>query len=70
VSDNEIHPMRVWRKKNNITLDDLSFLTGFSMASLSRIERYKQYPLIAGAKKIIASSKGYLKPEDFFGKVK
>lgn len=64
-----IHPMRIWRKETNMTLDDLSFLTGFSMASLSRIERYKQYPLISAAQKIIAISKGSLKPEDFFGKV-
>jgi len=61
------HPMKAFRKKHFITLDDLSFQTGISMASLSRIERYKQYPLISAAKKIIEASKGYLKPEDFFG---
>ena len=63
-----IHPMRAYRKEHFVTLDDLSFQTGISMASLSRIERYKQYPLISAAKKIIAASGGYLKPEDFFGK--
>jgi len=61
------HPMRMFRKEHFVTLDDLSFQTGISMASLSRIERYKQYPLISAAKKIIAASGGYLKPEDFFG---
>jgi len=70
-SDDDVghmHPMRTYRKEHFVTLDDLSFQTGISMASLSRIERYKQYPLISAAKKIIATSGGYLKPEDFFGK--
>lgn len=63
-----IHPLKIYRKKHFVTLDHLSFLTGLSMASLSRIERYKQYPLISAAKKIIEATGGYLKPEDFFGK--
>ena len=63
-----IHPLRAFRKEHFVTLDDLSFLTGISMASLSRIERYKQYPLISAAQKIIKATGGYLKPEDFFGK--
>jgi DNA-binding XRE family transcriptional regulator len=62
------HPLRAFRKEHFVTLDDLSFLTGISMASLSRIERYKQYPLISAAQKIIKATGGYLKPEDFFGK--
>lgn len=60
------HPMKVWRLAHEITLDDISFLTGLSVASLSRIERYKQFPLISAAQKIINISHGCLRPEDFF----
>jgi hypothetical protein len=60
------HPMKVWRKAYQITLDDISFLTGISVASLSRIERYKQTPLIGAAQKIINISHGNLNPSDFF----
>jgi len=60
------HPMRVWRQTYRITLDDISFLTGISVASLSRIERYKQTPLIGAAQKIIGISHGNLTPADFF----
>lgn len=60
------HPMKIWRQAHQITLDDISFLTGLSAASLSRIERYKQTPLISAAQKIISISHGCLKPEDFF----
>jgi len=60
------HPMRVWRRAFQITLDDISFLTGISIASLSRIERFKQTPLISAAQKIISVSHGQLSPADFF----
>ena len=40
--------------------------TGISASSLSRIERYKQTPLIGAAQKIIKFSKNALRPEDFF----
>jgi len=60
------HPMKVWRLAYRITLDDISFLTGISVASLSRIERYKQTPLIGAAQKIIGISHGNLTPADFF----
>jgi DNA-binding XRE family transcriptional regulator len=63
-----IHPLRAYRKEHFVSLDALSFLTGISMASLSRIERYKQFPLISAAKKIIKATGNHLKPEDFFGK--
>ena len=61
------HPMKRWRKHFNITLDSLSFATGLSPSSLSRIERYKQTPLIGAAQKIIAASQNALRPDDFFG---
>jgi DNA-binding XRE family transcriptional regulator len=61
------HPMKRWRKHFNVTLDDLSFSTGLSVASLSRIERYKQTPLIGAAQKIIVASQNALRPDDFFG---
>jgi hypothetical protein len=63
----EGHPMKVWRMAYGINLDDISFVTGISVASLSRIERYKQTPLIGAAQKIIAASGGRLVPDDFFG---
>ena len=58
--------MKQWRMAFRITLDDISFLTGLSVASLSRIERYKQTPLIGAAQKIINISNGSLTPSDFF----
>jgi len=58
--------MKQWRLAFQITLDDISFLTGLSVASLSRIERYKQTPLIGAAQKIIKISNGSLTPADFF----
>ena len=64
--NNSGHPMRAWRNAYQITLDDISFLTGISVASLSRIERYKQTPLIGAAQKIIGISHGNLTPLDFF----
>jgi len=61
-----IHPMKMWRLHNKISLEKMSMETGMSASSLSRIERYKQTPLIGAAQKIIAFSKNALKPEDFF----
>ena len=60
------HPMKIWRISAKISLDNLSFITGISASSLSRIERGKQTPLIGAAQKIIVASQGRLKPEDFF----
>jgi DNA-binding XRE family transcriptional regulator len=68
-SESGVHPMKQWRKHCNVTLDDLSFLTGISTSSLSRIENFKQTPLISAAKKIIEASRGSLEPSDFFGTV-
>lgn len=60
------HPMKLWRTHFGISLEKMAMETGISSSSLSRIERYKQTPLIGAAQKIIAFSKNALKPEDFF----
>lgn len=60
------HPMKQWRTHFRISLEKMAFETGISASSLSRIERYKQTPLIGAAQKIIKFSKNALKPEDFF----
>lgn len=60
------HPMKLWRTHHRISLEKMAMETGISASSLSRIERYKQTPLIGAAQKIIAFSKNALKPEDFF----
>lgn len=62
----EEHPMKLWRTHHRISLEKMAFETGISASSLSRIERYKQTPLIGAAQKIIKFSKNALKPEDFF----
>ena len=60
------HPMKQWRTHFRISLEKIAIETGISASSLSRIERYKQTPLIGAAQKIIKFSKNALKPEDFF----
>ena len=60
------HPMKLWRTHAGISLEKMAMETGISASSLSRIERYKQTPLIGAAQKIIKFSKNALKPEDFF----
>jgi len=60
------HPMKTWRIFRNISLEKMAMETGISASSLSRIERYKQTPLIGAAQKIIKFSKNALRPEDFF----
>ena len=60
------HPMKLWRTHHGISLEKMAMETGISSSSLSRIERYKQTPLIGAAQKIIKFSKNALKPEDFF----
>ena len=60
------HPMKLWRTHYGISLEKMAMETGISSSSLSRIERYKQTPLIGAAQKIIKFSKNALKPEDFF----
>jgi hypothetical protein len=60
------HPLKLWRQANGVKLDWLSVITGISSSSLSRIERYKQTPLVNAAKKIIAATNHELTPADFF----
>ena len=60
------HPLKKWRKWRNISLEKLAMETEISASSLSRIENYKQTPLIGAAQKIIKYSRSALKPEDFF----
>ena len=60
------HPMKLWRTHHGISRDKMAFETGISASSLSRIERYKQTPLIGAAQKISKFSENALKPEDFF----
>ena len=63
----EGHPMKLWRQHHKVTLEKIEDLTGISRSSLSRIERYKQTPLIGAAQKIIVASQNALTPADFFG---
>ena len=60
------HPLKKWRKWRKISLEKLAMETEISASSLSRIENYKQTPLIGAAQKIIKYSRNLLKPEDFF----
>lgn len=60
------HPLKKWRKWRKISLEKLAMETEISASSLSRIENYKQTPLIGAAQKIIKYSRNALKPEDFF----
>lgn len=62
----EGHPLKKWRKWRKISLEKLAMETEISASSLSRIENYKQTPLIGAAQKIIKYSRNLLKPEDFF----
>jgi transcriptional regulator with XRE-family HTH domain len=47
------HPLRLWRKKNNVKLVDLAKLAKTTPSSISRIERGAQDPSLALIARII-----------------
>jgi transcriptional regulator with XRE-family HTH domain len=61
------HPLRSYREKAGISLDELATRVGTSKASLSRIETRDQVPSLGLVKKIIGVSDGALSANDFVG---
>lgn len=61
----ETHPLRVWRKTNQITLEQLSSAVGVTRATLSRIERYRHLPSFGLVVRVIDETGGKLTADDF-----
>jgi transcriptional regulator with XRE-family HTH domain len=59
------HPLRIWRKKNKVSLEELGFRVGMSAASISRIERRKQFPLLSAVTKFMKATNQEIGPVDF-----
>lgn len=59
MAETHIHPLRKFRKENNLTLADLSELSQVSEQSISRIERGEQNPSISAIKRL-AKATGYV----------
>jgi len=66
----EKHPLRAWRHKNNVLLHDMALSSGISIASISRVERWKQPPTHRMIAAIMRATDGMVRPEDFFGDIK
>jgi len=62
------HPLRVYRKRNGVSLEDLAAKTGMSKSSLSRFENGLRTPSIDDVASILKATKNALKVEDFVGR--
>ena len=60
-----MNPLRAWRKRRSLTLEDFAAQIGVSSASLSRIERGAQWPARPVAERIAAETGGEVTPNDF-----
>lgn len=65
---NEIneHPLRSYRRKNGLQLDDLAEKTGVSRSTLSRIETRRAAPSLDLVRRLIAATNGAVSATDFF----
>jgi transcriptional regulator with XRE-family HTH domain len=60
------HPLRKYRERNEITLQELALKAGTSVPSLCRIERRQQTPSLALVARLIKACKGAVTAHDFF----
>lgn len=60
------HPMSQLRHKKGLTLRDVKSATGISIATLSRIEQWTQFPARGSMLSLIDYYEGALCPNDFF----
>jgi transcriptional regulator with XRE-family HTH domain len=61
------HPLRSYRERAGISLDELASRAGTSKASLSRIETRVQVPSLGLVERIISAAGGELTANDFVG---
>lgn len=59
------HPLRRYRERNDITLEQLARKANTSAPSLSRIEKRKQAPSLALIARLIKACKGAVTAHDF-----
>lgn len=59
------HPLRSYRRKHDITLDQLGEMVGASKGFLSKIEKRKQLPSMSLAAKLSEVTNGAVTPNDF-----
>lgn len=61
------HPLRSYRERAGLSLDELALLVDASKASLSRIETRAQVPSLGLVERIVKAAGGELSANDFFG---
>jgi transcriptional regulator with XRE-family HTH domain len=59
------HPLRLYREKVGLSLDDLAGMVDTSKASLSRIETRQQVPSMGLVERIVKATAGVLTANDF-----
>jgi transcriptional regulator with XRE-family HTH domain len=60
------HPLRLWRKKNNVILTDFAKLAGTTASSISRVERGVQDPSLSLMMRIVRATNQELTLHHFF----
>lgn len=65
MSDAPTHPLRAFRQKKGMSLEDVAASTGTSKAQLSRVENWRQDPTLELIRRLSKLSGGKLKANDF-----
>ena len=60
------HPLRAYRDRAGLSLEDLAKKSDTTRATLSRIENGRQNPSMALVSRIVMATNGEMKPNDFF----
>jgi transcriptional regulator with XRE-family HTH domain len=63
------HPLKLWREKRGLTLDELAERVGSSKATLSRIESGKQTPSLGLIGRLKEATNGEVTADDFLAGV-
>ena len=59
------HPLRAYRQKHDITLEQLAKSVGTSKGFLSKIENGRQAPSLSLIKRLVAATQGTVTANDF-----
>jgi transcriptional regulator with XRE-family HTH domain len=59
------HPLREYRKKLGLSLDEIAARAGTTKSSVSRIELYQISPPLALVGRLVHATDGWLRPDDF-----
>jgi DNA-binding XRE family transcriptional regulator len=63
--DMSTHPLREYRKKLGLSLDEIAARAGTTKSSVSRIELYQISPPLALVGRLVHATDGWLRPDDF-----